>query len=185
MPRKRLTERKAAAVKTTTADININEKTVKSSRLVIAVILLIIAAIITFILYKTNSNIGKSVLISASVISGVVGLVIIIAAYSVNAIIKRCSTPVLARLVVNDPNNPILTYKFKNKKYKRSTVGIKQPSTERLKTIVNKGMTIYINPNNPYEVRSAEEKDARKLNTIGYSMILAAILAAFAAFFIF
>ncbi len=162
-----------------------NEKTIKSSRLVIVAILLVTAAIIAFILFKTNNNIGKSVLISTSIISGIVGLITIIAAYGMNAIIKRCSTPVLARLIIKDPDKPMLTYKYHNKKYKCSTTGIKQPSPEQLKTIISKGMTIFINPNNPHEVRNAEEKDARKLNTIGYSMIIAAVIAAFAAFFIF
>ena len=103
-------------------------------------------------------------------------IAILAVAHSTETSMKRCSTPVLAKLSAKDPTNITLTYKYKNKTYKCPASNIRQPSAAQMQTIMKKGMMIHINPDKPQEIRITDNKDLKKLRKISYILLISCMV---------
>ena len=152
------------------------ETSVKKTRTASIIVLAVLAVGIILILYARTNNVLFSVSATAASITGVIGFAILAVAHSTETSMKRCSTPVLAKLSTKDPTNIMLTYKYKNKTYKCPASNIRQPSAAQMQTIMKKGMMIHINPDKPQEIRMTDNKDVKKLRKISYMLLIACIV---------
>lgn len=159
-----------------------NEQILKKARIILFLLIFGIIIGLGFIISKlTDFAVIPAILAAMSLIAVSIGFVTSLAADSLLQTLKRCDATVLAQIDISDLLNPALNYEFKNVKYKISASNIKQPSPEKMRDALEKGMLIHINSDNPEEICNIEESDIEKLCTKSKIFVIIGITAAAAA----